>query len=462
MKQILTCIFLLIFGIQIAFTQTSPLDPVCTFNYQAVVRDADDNILPDRAIIVQLTVMDGPDGNALHIEQHSATTTTLGLVNLEVGAGMRVGGIMAFEAIPWVIRRHYLKVEVDPDGGNDFIDLGASPILAVPIAVQAKWADVAIATMDTVKLFDTLRVRTICVDTIKAKVACLDTIKAQAGCIDSIKGDVACLRNIKSDIGTIDSILTKKVFTADLCVDDGDGIAHSVIFPDPQTGLVTAEIRKIKTRDLCFIDEEGVSVGNIYGDFGTAIANIDKLEGFVSVDTLDVDVLCVDSLKTNTFCSFETFQVKNILGEPVFTIEPNAGLDYAFNILGNVMIAGGLSAEFKSFVIDHPLDPENKTLRHFSIESDRLTNIYNGTVKLDQNGRAEVQLPEWFEALNTEFSYQLTCIGGFANIYIAREVQDNYFTIAGGHPDMKVSWQVTGVRHDRQAKENRMPIEAWK
>jgi hypothetical protein len=48
------------------------------------------------------------------------------------------------------------------------------------------------------------------------------------------------------------------------------------------------------------------------------------------------------------------------------------------------------------------------------------------------------------------------------NLYIASEVKHNQFSIAGGNPGMKVSWQVTGIRHDAYAQHNRIPVEELK
>jgi hypothetical protein len=88
-----------------------------------------------------------------------------------------------------------------------------------------------------------------------------------------------------------------------------------------------------------------------------------------------------------------------------------------------------------------------------------MMNIYNGNVKLDENGEAVVQMPDWFDALNMEFRYQLTCIGGYANVYISKEIENNQFKISGGTAGLKVSWQVTGIREDAYAKENRIRVE---
>ena len=114
------------------------------------------------------------------------------------------------------------------------------------------------------------------------------------------------------------------------------------------------------------------------------------------------------------------------------------------NVSGNFSVANGS----KNFVTDHPLDPANKTLRHSCIESPEVLNVYSGTVLLGAGGKATVQLPDYFEALNKDFRYQLTCVGAFAPVFVQQEVVDNQFVIAGGAEGMKISWQVTGVRND--------------
>ena len=51
-----------------------------------------------------------------------------------------------------------------------------------------------------------------------------------------------------------------------------------------------------------------------------------------------------------------------------------------------------------------------------------MMNIYTDVASLDANGEAVVSLPAWFEALNRDFRYQLTCIGWYAQVYISREI----------------------------------------
>jgi hypothetical protein len=124
----------------------------------------------------------------------------------------------------------------------------------------------------------------------------------------------------------------------------------------------------------------------------------------------------------------------------------------AASFFGDVGVNGTLFANAKQFVIDHPLDPENRLLNHVSIESDERAVVYSGNVECDADGNATVGLPDWLEALAGDFRYQLTCVGGRSEVYVSREVSDNAFEIAGGAAGQKVSWQVTGVRHDAWAK----------
>jgi hypothetical protein len=129
-------------------------------------------------------------------------------------------------------------------------------------------------------------------------------------------------------------------------------------------------------------------------------------------------------------------------------------------VQGNLLVLGAISAGVKDFRIDHPLDPANKYLQHASVESSEMMNIYTGNVTLDGSGAASVELPEWFEAVNGDYRYQLTAIGAAApNLHIAQEVANHQFSIAGGAPGMKVSWQVTGVRHDVFAQANPLVVE---
>jgi trimeric autotransporter adhesin len=154
-------------------------------------------------------------------------------------------------------------------------------------------------------------------------------------------------------------------------------------------------------------------------------------------------------------------------GDGIFAIpgnNPNSGqtTGFAGNFQGDIIVTGGISAGTKDFKIDHPLDPANKYLVHSSVESSEMMNIYTGNVTTDTRGEVIVRLPEWFEVLNSDFRYQLTVIGQFAQAIVAQEIENHEFTIRTSAPNVKVSWQVTGVRQDAFAKAHPLVVEEEK
>jgi hypothetical protein len=129
---------------------------------------------------------------------------------------------------------------------------------------------------------------------------------------------------------------------------------------------------------------------------------------------------------------------------------------------GKVSVSGELTKGSGGFKIDHPLDPENKYLVHSFVESPDMLNVYSGNVETDDSCQAVVTLPGYFEALNQGFTYQLTPVGQFAQAIVSEEVRENRFSIRTDRPNVKVSWQVTGIRQDAYAAQNRISPEEEK
>ena len=137
--------------------------------------------------------------------------------------------------------------------------------------------------------------------------------------------------------------------------------------------------------------------------------------------------------------------------------------NYSGYFNGNVRVVGALSKGSGTFEIDHPLDPENKYLYHSFVESPDMMNIYNGNITTDASGEATVKMPDYFQALNKDFRYQLTVIGAtFAQAIVTQEITGNSFEIKTNQPNIKVSWMVTGVRHDAYANAHRVVPEVEK
>ncbi len=132
---------------------------------------------------------------------------------------------------------------------------------------------------------------------------------------------------------------------------------------------------------------------------------------------------------------------------------------------GNLAITGALSKGSGTFVIDDPIDPANKLLYHSFVESPDVKNIYDGIATLDSKGEATIVLPDYFDALNKDFRYEFFPLDkADPGLYIktGADVVKNQFTIAGGTPGDRVSWQITGIRHDPYILANPVVVEVPK
>lgn len=125
------------------------------------------------------------------------------------------------------------------------------------------------------------------------------------------------------------------------------------------------------------------------------------------------------------------------------------------------------SSGLKPFRIDHPADPENKYLLHYSSESPEPLNTYTGVATLDASGEVTITMPAYFASINKDPRYQLTAVGApMPMLHIATELDMNAaecaFTIAGGVSGARVSWRVDAVRNDEYAKHYGAPVEVDK
>jgi hypothetical protein len=154
------------------------------------------------------------------------------------------------------------------------------------------------------------------------------------------------------------------------------------------------------------------------------------------------------------------FAFNDSTGDALAATNQSGGFAAFFN--GDVDVDGNLSKAAGSFKIDDPVDPANKYLFHSFVESPDMMNIYNGNVVTDAEGNAVIMLPDWFEALNRDFRYQLTVVGQFSQAIVASKVANHQFSIKTDKPNVEVSWQVTGIRQDAWANAHRIPVEVSK
>ncbi len=121
----------------------------------------------------------------------------------------------------------------------------------------------------------------------------------------------------------------------------------------------------------------------------------------------------------------------------------------------------------KAFRIDHPFDPENKYLNHYCSEGPEPKNVYDGVATTDAQGKAWVQLPDYFAEINKDPRYHLTVVDdsegpGFVQVKVAKKIRNNRFMIMTSAPNIEVSWEVKGVRNDLWVRKYGAPVEVDK
>lgn len=434
--------------------------------YQAVVRDANQAPITSQYIAIRFTILEGQAwNNVVYQEVHYPTTSELGLVSLNIGEGTILSGV--FADIDWGADAHFLQVEIDQNGGTNYTLLGTSPLLSVPYSLYAKDAAYAqdaryARNADFVNLtagagisIDSLEITNIRPSLWEQQedIILVDTNVVGIGFHDSLAfpGDARLFVNGNVRLADASYLLgLGEIVGANGISFSGDSVTSDG--PDMQiasNGRVTFEEEVGINQTFSFVD---LNVRNQLGN-----STVFQVE-----DTAGADIFEVGrgrNIGVNRITNNVTLQVRN---KPtgnnniIFNVERNDGS----NVLQvqddrDVVITGDFSVTgSKNFVMDHPLDPANKTLSHNAVESPNHVTYYDGTVQLDSSGKAIVSLPAYFEALNKDYNYQLTCIGSFAQVYISSEINNNQFTIAGGQPWMKVSWQVSATRDDPWAQAN--------
>lgn len=134
-KKVKTSFFtVVVFLFSLQTMAQSPLQ----FNFQAVARERSGNVMNEKDIKVRLTIRnEAKTGNAEYSEVRSVRTNEFGMFTIAIGspgAFLSTGSLVDVE---WGRGNKYLQVEVDANGGNNFIDLGSTQLLSVPFALYS-------------------------------------------------------------------------------------------------------------------------------------------------------------------------------------------------------------------------------------------------------------------------------------------------------------------------------------
>ena len=134
MRRIYTFIAALLLSIG-SFAQTTPEK----MSYQAVVRDADGQLVSDKAVGMQISILQNTTtGTAVYVETHTPTSNENGLVSIEIGMGATSDD---FSSIDWSTGPYFIKTETDLTGGSNYVISGTSQLMSVPFALHAKVAE---------------------------------------------------------------------------------------------------------------------------------------------------------------------------------------------------------------------------------------------------------------------------------------------------------------------------------
>lgn len=131
MKKLSIFFYLMLFA---AFLQAQAPQK---FNYQGVARLISGDIIPEQGISIRASILHGsPAGASQYAETHAVTTNTLGLFTTSIGGGTLVSG--NFANITWDNGDKYLKIEIDPAGGNNYTLTGTFQLLSVPYSLESR------------------------------------------------------------------------------------------------------------------------------------------------------------------------------------------------------------------------------------------------------------------------------------------------------------------------------------
>lgn len=460
-------------------------------NYQAAMRNASGAPMSSATVPVRFTIHDlTASGTVLFQETNTATTNAQGIMNITIGSGTAVTGTLS--GINWGSGAKFLEVEVD--GGSGLVSIGNQQMVSVPYALAAgnvPW------TISGTNIYNS-NTGNVGINT-NSPAAKLH-----------VKGGSEIMRNemtgkawqsfyqkgiyigyigtwtdtLDLDFGTSGSGNDVNIVTGatpKLTVKNNGQVGIGTNAPSSMTkvqidGMGTYSSASPYQTSLMVTGATGTSSSGVYaiggwrGVFGrnrAVAAGYEATGVYGLVDSNSSYSIAIGTRGEATATGPTNY---GIYGNATGGSSANYGI-YGTCVTGasnyaayfnNKIYATSASSSIKAFKIDHPLDPQNKYLYHSSVESNDMMNIYNGNVTTSATGDATVTLPNYFSALNKDFKYQLTCIGTFAQAIVAEEISGNTFRIKTDKPNVKVSWQVAGVRQDAAANLYRIENEVEK
>ena len=111
-------------------------------NFQGVARTSNNVILASQAITIKLSILQGSvTGTAEYTETRKVTTNAQGLFTAVIGDTGAISTLGNFTTINWKLTPKFLKIEMDPAAGTNFITMGTTQFQYVAYAQFAKSVD---------------------------------------------------------------------------------------------------------------------------------------------------------------------------------------------------------------------------------------------------------------------------------------------------------------------------------
>lgn len=450
-------------------------------NYQAVVRDASGNIIANQAVGMRIAILQGSqNGTIVFQETFAPTTTDFGLVNVAIGTGTLLNG--SFTNINWGNGPYFIQVAVDPNGGTAYSVLGTSQLISVPYALYAKNVPTTLSQLTNDAGFitspndadssPTNEIQTLTLNGSSLSISGGNSVTLPSagggntldGAYD--QGGAGAGRSITVDAGEVD-----------MTTATSNGIALRVKNTNTGVGLIAQNTNASNTFSTVQAETNSSST-NASAIIGNTTGAAWAVSGQVASTATAQAGVYGSNLRTSGGHGVQGIGFNGVVGETQYSqgnavfgentdaIAPLgngigvAGTGY-YGVVGEDLYLGGVTGAngvfsngnltasgTKAFTIDHPSDPENKFLRHFSTESNEVLNVYRGNVTFDANGEAMVEMPDYFELINRNPSYQLTPIGAYMQLFIKEKLENGRFVIGGGTEGAEASWTVYAERND--------------
>ncbi len=107
------------------------------FNYQGIATDQNNEAYSETIISLRISIVESfADGPIVFSEDHETTTNERGLFSIRIGNGNPILGNL--RAIDWGVDNYFIRTEIDPSGGTNYTDLGATQLYSVPYALYAE------------------------------------------------------------------------------------------------------------------------------------------------------------------------------------------------------------------------------------------------------------------------------------------------------------------------------------